>query len=110
MYARPVSPKSRLAALLLCFFLGCLGIHRFYVGKIGTGILWLLTAGCFGIGALVDIIMIATENFTDDNNRLIVQDQRKNVNYGYAYASSNNNAGETKSSRENVLDQIEKLA
>ena len=37
------SPKSRLIALLLCVFVGGLGIHRFYVGKIGTGVLWLLT-------------------------------------------------------------------
>lgn len=65
MYSRPVSPKSRLAALLLCFFLGYLGIHRFYVGKTGTGILWLLTVGLFGIGALVDFIMIIVGSFTD---------------------------------------------
>ena len=103
------SPKSRLIALLLCIFVGGLGIHRFYVGKIGTGILWLLTAGCFGIGALVDIIMIATENFTDDENRLIVQDSKKDAAFAYAASSGNANNG-TKSSREDVLDQIEKLA
>mgnify|MGYP003763563379 CR=1 FL=1 len=65
MYSRPVSPKNRLAALLLCFFLGYLGIHRFYVGKVGTGLIWLFTAGFFGIGALVDFIMIAVGSFTD---------------------------------------------
>lgn len=65
MYSRPVSPKNRLAALLLCFFLGYLGIHRFYVGKVGTGLIWLFTAGFFGIGALVDFIMIAIGSFTD---------------------------------------------
>lgn len=59
------SQYNRLVALLLCIFVGGLGIHRFYVGKIGTGILWLFTAGCFGIGALVDLIMICTGSFTD---------------------------------------------
>ena len=63
------SPKSRLIALLLCVFVGGLGIHRFYVGKIGTGVLWLLTAGCFGIGALVDLIMIACGTFTDSDGK-----------------------------------------
>lgn len=60
-----VSTKSRLVALLLCIFVGGLGVHRFYAGKVGTGILWLFTGGCFGIGYLVDIIMIACGSFTD---------------------------------------------
>ena len=47
------SPKSRLITLLLCIFVGGLGIHRFYVGKIGTGVLYLFTGGLFGIGWLV---------------------------------------------------------
>lgn len=68
---RPASPKSRLAATLLCFFLGVLGIHRFYVGKIGTGIVWLLTGGIFGIGALIDFIMILVGAFKDKEERYV---------------------------------------
>lgn len=60
-----MNAKSKMVALLLCIFLEGLGIHRFYVGKIGTGIIWLLTGGCFGIGYIVDIVMFATGKFTD---------------------------------------------
>ena len=57
--------KSKWTALLLCIFFGGLGLHRFYTGKVGTGIFWLLTGGCCGIGYVVDIIMISTNKFTD---------------------------------------------
>lgn len=63
------SEKQKLVALLLCFFLGGLGVHRFYVGKIGTGILWLLTLGLLGIGVLVDLIMIITGSFKDGEGK-----------------------------------------
>lgn len=66
-----VSEKSRTIALLLCIFLGGLGIHRFYVNKIGTGILWLLTGGCFGIGCLVDLILIICGSFTDQSGAVV---------------------------------------
>ncbi|EEG30108.1 TM2 domain protein [[Clostridium] methylpentosum DSM 5476] len=61
--------KSKLVALILCVLLGGLGIHRFYLGKAGTGILWLLTGGLFGIGWIVDIILIATGSMTDSMGR-----------------------------------------
>jgi hypothetical protein len=52
--------KSQLTALLLCFFLGCLGIHRFYLGYTWQGIVQLLTLGGCGIWALIDFIRIWT--------------------------------------------------
>lgn len=51
----------------IMFFLGEFGIHRFYVGKTGTGILYLFTFGLFGIGALIDFFMILFDNFRDIN-------------------------------------------
>jgi TM2 domain-containing membrane protein YozV len=62
-----VSDKGFVPALLLCFFFGVLGVHRFYVGKVGTGILQLLTLGGLGIWALVDFILIVVGSFTDKN-------------------------------------------
>ena len=47
-FGNEISPKSRLAAALLAWFLGVIGIHRFYVGKVGTGILMILTLGGLG--------------------------------------------------------------
>jgi len=67
------SAKNRLVAFLLCFFLGFLGIHRFYVGKVGTGIVQLLTLGGLGIWALIDLIMILAGAFKDKKGNLITE-------------------------------------
>ncbi len=69
---KALSPKSRLAALLFCIFLGGLGIHRFYVGKVGTGIAMIFTLGGLGIWVLIDIIMIATGSFTDIDGKYVL--------------------------------------
>ncbi len=57
--------KGFVPTILLCFFLGTFGIHRFYVGKIGTGILMLLTLGGLGIWTLIDFVMIVVGSFKD---------------------------------------------
>lgn len=61
-----ISSKSRLLCLLLAIFVGYLGIHRFYAGKIGSGILYLCTAGFCGVGVLIDIISILLGSFRDN--------------------------------------------
>ncbi|MFC2067416.1 TM2 domain-containing protein [Chloroflexota bacterium] len=66
-----VSSKSRLAVTLFAFFLGELGIHRFYLGKIGTAILMILTVGGLGIRALVDFIMAVAGVMKDKEGKLI---------------------------------------
>ncbi len=68
---KQLSEKSYIATLLFAFFLGCLGVHRFYVGKVGTGLLMLFTLGGFGIWAIIDTILIAVGEFRDKEGRYI---------------------------------------
>lgn len=73
-YASPtvqVSKKDWLVTLLLCIFIGWLGIHKFYEGKIGMGIIYLLTGGVFGICWIIDIIKIVLNKEKDKSGLII---------------------------------------
>jgi TM2 domain-containing membrane protein YozV len=61
--------KSFVVTLLLCLLLGVVGVHRFYVGKVGTGILQIVTLGGLGVWVLVDFIVILTGSFKDKQGR-----------------------------------------
>jgi TM2 domain-containing membrane protein YozV len=69
-----ISPKNWTTTLLLSIFLGGFGAHRFYVGKIGTGVLMIfLGVATLGIWPLIDLILIATGKFTDTSGKLITE-------------------------------------
>lgn len=76
MSAKPglssVSPKSGVITLLLCLFFGTLGLHRFYVGKVASGVLMLFTLGGLGLWMLVDLVMIACCEFEDSEGRVVM--------------------------------------
>ena len=65
------SNHSKMMLAIICFFLGVIGIHRFMVGKIGTGVLMIITLGGCGIWALIDFIVILTGGFTDNDGNKI---------------------------------------
>ena len=65
--AAMTSDKDWTVLLLLTIFLGTLGVDHFYTGKIGTGILKLITFGGCGIWAIIDLIMVITGGFKDSN-------------------------------------------
>jgi len=93
-----VSPFKRVWALLLSggIFFGLCGLHRFYVGKIGTGILWLLTWGLFGFGQFIDVIMIILGQFKDCYGRRLTiwenTGEPKDIAYANEAAQAQNNA------------------
>jgi hypothetical protein len=64
-----VSEKEFLPAILLCLFVGFLGVHRFYAGKKVTGLLMIITLGGLGIWVLIDFIMLCLGSFRDIDGR-----------------------------------------
>ena len=75
------SPKSWVATLLLCFFAGIWGFHRFYVGKVSSGLLFMFTCGWCGIGWLVDMIAILTGSFCDQYGLPITRQEDGNATF-----------------------------
>jgi TM2 domain-containing membrane protein YozV len=69
----PATDKRILPAFLLCLLLGAFGAHRFYVGKVRTGVLQLLTLGGLGIWWLADLILIGTGAFRDNEGNRITE-------------------------------------
>lgn len=68
-----ISKKRKSTSIILCClgFFGIGGFHRFYTGHFFTGLLWLCTAGCFGIGTVIDLISIIINKFYDNKERRI---------------------------------------
>lgn len=73
--------KSFLATELFCFFLGALGVHRFYTGYVGLGIAQLLTLGGCGIWTLIDLIAISLGKYRDANGQEL-EDYNSKIGYG----------------------------
>lgn len=76
-----ISPKSRGIALFLVLTLGCYGAHRFYLGKVGTGLLMLLTGGGLGVWILIDLFMVLFGAMRDKQGRLVKEWSDENMPY-----------------------------
>ena len=67
------SKKSKWSCFCFLMLYGIFGAHRFYVGKVKSGLIWLLTLGCFGIGLIIDSISILSDNFTDVEGKYLCE-------------------------------------
>ena len=68
-----ISHRSRTVTLLRAFFLGYLGLHRLYVGKVGTALIWFLTGGVAGVGWVVDCVLVLLGSFRDKEGGLVAR-------------------------------------
>ena len=66
------SNKKKSTVLLLCIFLGWLGVHHFYTGKWVWGLIYLFTHGFYGIGVVIDLVMIATDKYKDGKKQKLL--------------------------------------
>lgn len=96
--------KNKTTAILLCFFLGALGVHAFYLGKGLKGVIYLFTLGIFGIGALVDFVVLL---FMSENDFNLKYNQTFGGNTAVNQTLQNNiNIGQS----ETDLDKLKKMA
>ena len=68
---KELSPKNSFVAFLLCLLFGVLGAHRFYVGRTGSGFLWLFSGGLILVGWIYDLFKIIFGSFRDKQGRPI---------------------------------------
>ena len=88
-----ISNKNKSTAFWLCLFFGLFGAHRFYVGKVGTGVFYFFTFGGFYIGWIVDLVMILCNRFKDKNGYIIKSEREKKKDFdksGYTTTSAPN--------------------
>ncbi len=67
-----ITANKRIFSMILCFFLGGYGVHRFYNGKFVTGVLFALTGGFCGIGIIIDMILLILKKFKDKNGNIVL--------------------------------------
>ncbi len=72
-YVSVTSDKSKRAAFWICLFFGAFGLHYFYVGRIGRGLIALFTVNFFGIGWILDILKIMNGKFKDNTGTYLRQ-------------------------------------
>ena len=96
--------KSKITALILSIVLGVIGVDRFYLGYVGTGLLKLFTGGCFGILYVVDIILIATGNLRPRDGSPYEEDLAQPQQYQQPYEQT----GYSEPTREETLDDLKR--
>lgn len=108
-YTTMTSDKNKDTALLLCIFGGWFGIHRYYVGKIGSGLIYSLTLGFFMIGWILDIFKILMGSFTDNTGAPLRATKKQN-NAPTNVRVVNQEMSNTTTSQEDSITQLERLA
>lgn len=109
-YVTNTSDKNKNTALLMCIFGGLFGLHHFYVGNIGKGLLYLFTCGLFCFGWFIDILKIATGSFRDNAGAPLRASQKDYNNAGQSVNVNVNIPQAQANANVDVAEQLKKLA